>query len=95
MEKSVNSVLVLSDTICKLEKNNKEYIKTIEANKELINESKAAIVEIKKSEDYKLDLLKISSTIKPKNLMKQQEFCKGYFKKEHVTILNNFSKNPK
>lgn len=21
--------------------------------------------------------------------------CKGYFKKEHVTILNNFSKNPK
>ncbi|EGK7482727.1 hypothetical protein IO375_001693 [Campylobacter upsaliensis] len=66
MEKSVNSVLVLSDTICKLEKNNKEYIKTIEANKELINESKAAIVEIKKSEDYKLDLLKISSTIKPK-----------------------------
>lgn len=23
------------------------------------------------------------------------EKCKGYFKKEHVTILNNFSKNPK
>ncbi|EOJ1468510.1 CrcB family protein [Campylobacter jejuni] len=22
-------------------------------------------------------------------------YCKGYFKKEHVTILNNFSKNPK
>ncbi len=24
-----------------------------------------------------------------------QNICKGYFKKEHVTILNNFSKNPK
>ncbi len=23
------------------------------------------------------------------------KYCKGYFKKEHVTILNNFSKNPK
>ncbi|EPV1937409.1 DUF2726 domain-containing protein [Campylobacter upsaliensis] len=73
MTKSVSSLMALSDTITKLEEINREYAKAIEANKVLIDKGKETIIEMKKSEDYKLDLLNISTTIKSKNLMRRQE----------------------
>ncbi|WP_270970628.1 hypothetical protein [Campylobacter upsaliensis] len=73
MTKSVSSLMALSDTITKLEEINREYAKAIEANKVLIDKGKETIIEMKKSEDYKLDLLNISTTIKSKNLMRGQE----------------------
>ncbi|MCR2055675.1 DUF2726 domain-containing protein [Campylobacter helveticus] len=89
MDKSVNFIANLNETISNLEKRNIEYVEAIEANKKLISENKELIVEIKKSDEYKLDLLKSSTTLKLKNLMKRQEF----FIHKELTICKKIQEN--